>query len=384
MDGQRFDELARLVATGVPRRRVLGMFAGGVAAVFSRVGSASAGICLNEGDPCDGVTNPCCGDLVCDVGGSDTCVQATVCIGENGSCGVLTAGGPTAECCEGLECVDGTCVSIEPVCAGVGEACSDLAGPNPSCCLGLICVQGFCEEPEPVCAGVGEGCIQPSGETNLACCEGLVCVEGICDVPEPVCAEEGDLCGGKESECCESLQCINGLCAVPGPTCSAEGETCSIGAGIDLPCCEGLDCFDGICVPPPNGCADEGEACELDDNCCAGICCAGFCRDIECCIDEPNPNDRCDDVESCFEGVCQGVTEVCESDEDCDDDTCCCEDGGCSEDCCGEPVTQLPGTGAGASRSASTGLFGAAAAAAAALLAGKKLRETVEKGGPTT
>src|SRR5688500_16539047 len=125
MDGQRFDELARLVATGVPRRRVLGMIAGGVAAVFAHGGRANAGTCLVEGNSCDGVTLPCCGDLVCDVGGSDTCVQAAVCIPEDGTCGVVTAGGIPTECCADLECVDGVCVPIEPVCADAGEACSD-------------------------------------------------------------------------------------------------------------------------------------------------------------------------------------------------------------------------------------------------------------------
>jgi hypothetical protein len=339
MDGQRFDELARLVATGVPRRRVLGMIAGGVAAVFARGGSASAGICLNEGDACDGVTNPCCGDLVCDVGGSDTCVQAAVCIGEDGSCGVLTAGGPAAECCADLECVDDVCIPFQTPCADVGEACSDLAGANPPCCDGLICVQGFCE------------------------------------VPEPKCVVEGATCGGKgDPDCCDSLECVEGTCQAPEPICIEQGESCNGGAGVEVGCCEGLVCIDGLCNPPAE-CRPEGEECEGDLDCCAGICCAGFCRDIECCIDEPSPNDRCDDGQTCFEGICQGVTEICESDDDCVDGACCCDDGGCDEDCCEEEVTQLPGTGVGGGgKRSSKGWMAAAAGAAAAFVAGKKLK----------
>lgn len=77
-----------------------------------------------------------------------------------------------------------------------------------------------------------------------------------------------------------------------------------------------------------------------------------------------------DDGETCNEDICEGVTEICESDDNCAGDTSCCEDGGCDADCCADSVSQVPDTGVGQSGKASTGVF-----AAAALLAGKKLRE---------
>ena len=47
MDGQRFDDLTRLVASGVPRRRVLGMIGGGLAAI-SRQGAERRRADLSE------------------------------------------------------------------------------------------------------------------------------------------------------------------------------------------------------------------------------------------------------------------------------------------------------------------------------------------------
>lgn len=58
-------------------------------------------------------------------------------------------------------------------------------------------------------------------------------------------------------------------------------------------------------------CVAEGEACAADTDCCEGICCAGFCRNIECCIDEEDPNARCPEGTSCFEGVCDSVDGTC-------------------------------------------------------------------------
>ncbi len=58
-------------------------------------------------------------------------------------------------------------------------------------------------------------------------------------------------------------------------------------------------------------CIDEGDACDVDDDCCEGICCAGFCRNIECCIDEEDPNARCPEGTSCFEGICDEINGTC-------------------------------------------------------------------------
>jgi hypothetical protein len=87
--------------------------------------------------------------------------------------------------------------------------------------------------------------------------------------------------------------------------CAVVGEEC----GEDADCCDDLVCTEGTCQEPAV-CAGEGEACEEDGDCCAGICCVGACRDIECCIDEPDPNARCPEGTSCFEGVCDPIDET--------------------------------------------------------------------------
>jgi len=185
------------------------------------------------------------------------------------------------------------------------------------------------------------------------------------------------MAAGLQLDCCDGLVCLDGICAVPEPTCAAEGEACAMIDGALTSCCEGLVCADGICVVPGPTCAGEGETCEADADCCDGICCGGTCRAIECCIDDQNPNSRCGDGQTCNEGVCEGVDNLCANDAECAGDTCCCDDGTCSETCC-DPgaVTDLPNTGAGLGKSNSAGWLGAAAAgAAAAYLGGKKLRD---------
>ena len=124
----------------------------------------------------------------------------------------------------------------------------------------------------------------------------------------------------------------------------------------------------------PTSAQRPGATCAADTDCCTGICCGNICADIECCIDDPDPNDRCDAGQSCFEGVCEGVSNLCEADSDCASGTCCCDDGTCSEDCC---EIQLPNTGNGIGGTGKSAWFGAGlAAAAAAYLSGRKLRPT--------
>ena len=122
MDGQRFDDLTRLVASGVPRRRVLGMIGGGLAAIVGKVRSGSAQICLNPGEIC--TTNPagCCPGSFCDS------AAPHVRLGHSGLLyrrpAMLHRDGLNLRCCPGLVCSNsGICVVPEPVCAAEGETC---------------------------------------------------------------------------------------------------------------------------------------------------------------------------------------------------------------------------------------------------------------------
>jgi hypothetical protein len=315
VDGQRFDDLTRLVAAGVPRRKVLGLIGGGLAALTGRKAGGAQGVCLEIGSDCTASSDPCCSGLFCDSTGT------------------------------------GMCIPTDIPCQGVGDPCTILTGNVNSCCEGLLCGDGICFDPAPVCAAEGEACgvVQPAGLPVIDCCEGLVCSD-------------------------------QGICEVPAPICSAEGEACSNLDGAPSACCDGLVCStDSICVVPGPTCAAEGEICEADTDCCDGICCNGACRAVECCIDDPNPNARCGDGQTCQEGTCETVGGVgCANDSDCAGDTCCCGDGTCSVDCCDpdQPVTQLPNTGAGAGQDRASGWLGAAiGGAAAAYLGGKTFRD---------
>lgn len=166
------------------------------------------------------------------------------------------------------------------------------------------------------------------------------------------------------------------VCAGPGEACSGSVEA----AGEPVPvCCDGLLCCEG----DPGVCA---ECCE-DTDCGDGeICCAAACQAIECCIDDiltgGDPNDRCPEGTSCFEGYCDPF---CQSDDHCAEGTCCCNDGSCFAECCEKPdvppIDTLPNTGAGAA-DATSGRFGlVAVAGAAAWIAGRYARRGIHAPG---
>jgi hypothetical protein len=102
MDGQRFDSMARALASGMPRRNALKALAGlGVTGIGAQtLGSQAAanGMCAPENEYCDPQT-PCCEPLVCIL---HLCGQ---CLDE----GETLCGGP-ADCCHGLKCDGGKCV----------------------------------------------------------------------------------------------------------------------------------------------------------------------------------------------------------------------------------------------------------------------------------
>lgn len=299
MDGQRFDDLTRLIGTGRSRRGVLRLIGGGLAAAVGLGGARQAGAqdkCLSEGSACFF----------------------------------------DEECCDGFNCDGGFCAG----CQSSGANCEF----DEDCCGLLVCAGNVCAE---TCNVTDEPC-----GLGVDCCVGWFCNGlSVCEPTPFVCGEEGDLCKG-DGTCCE------------GHFCNPEDARCKL--------------IEPICTA-------EGEMCETDAECCAGICCGNACHAIECCIEDENPNDRCADGETCFEGICE--TPMCAVEGDsCASSAECCKDLACIDGTCQldavpneepdpEPVTHLPSTGVADDRSGLTGLMGAGlAAGAAALLAGKKLR----------
>jgi hypothetical protein len=236
------------------------------------------------------------------------------------------------------------------------------------------------------------GALAQDCTTDADCADGLACVEGVCTPPpcetDADCTGEGEICCAEACrvlECCiddedpnarcgDDETCFEGQCVpIDGPpACEtdeecAEGEICCAGGCLAIECCidnpdpnahcpEGTSCFEGMCDPVP-----EPGACASDDDCGEDhICCAGFCREIECCIDEEDPNARCSEGTSCFEGVCDPI-----------------DDGGKKDDGTSgtsEPVVALPSTGSGSASGGGTGMMSAILAAGAAAAAGLGLR----------
>ncbi len=195
-----------------------------------------------------------------------------------------------------------------------------------------ICCGGFCRELE---------CCIEDADPNARCPEGTSCFEGVCDpIDEPVACESDDTCSEGEICCAGACRAI---------------ECCIDDADPNARCPEGTSCFEGVCDP-----IDEPGACSSDDECGEGeICCAGGCHAIECCIDDDDPNARCPEGTSCFEGVCDPI-ETGEGDG---------TDGGSNP-----PVVSLPATGSGSAARDGSSMLGAILAGGAALAAGLGLR----------
>ncbi len=169
---------------------------------------------------------------------------------------------------------------------------------------------------------------------------------------------------GSDEECAENEICCEGVCAAI--------ECCIGDVDPNARCDEGETCFEGVCDPIILGCGDDAE--------CAGdeICCNGVCAAIECCIDEEDPNARCPEGTSCFEGYCDVICDI----TGCEDGDCCCDDGACSSDCCETPIVVLPATGSGTESTSGAWVAAAAVGGAAAYLTARKVRtpetDTVE------
>ncbi len=171
----------------------------------------------------------------------------------------------------------------------------------------------------------------------------------------------GALAGIAETECTIDDNCDVGMCCAG--VCR-DIECCIDNPDPNATCPEGTSCFEGQCDPIQLGCGSDDQ--------CAGdeICCEGVCAAIQCCIGDADPNARCPEGTSCFEGQCDALCEYA----GCPDGQCCCPDQSCSADCCDAPITVLPATGSGSESEGGAWVAAAAIGGAAAYLAARKVR----------
>jgi hypothetical protein len=203
MDGQRFDQMARMLAGGLSRRAVLRGAAAGLAGAVGlragRVGAQQAKkpLCHATGDPANpwvviSVAEPawqthydhgdhdyinCCADADCTTEGhtcggggvEGQCGAAVECLGP-GDCP------PPSDACHAATCVGGVCGTVTSGC-GAFLGCQD----NPACLAltttegGCFCLNGVIGIITEPCAASSE-CQASTGGTCALTCQGLTCV----------------------------------------------------------------------------------------------------------------------------------------------------------------------------------------------------------------
>jgi hypothetical protein len=307
MDDQRFDDLARSLAGGVSRRRVLGGLLGGGAAAFGVVRLRGAGAQeggLPPGSVCTTVAD-CSqdgGEVLCADNGIAAEPGLNCCRNEGGFCG------SGAGCCGALACVEGVCTA-ETVVAEAQPAATPVAGETAeetptddgtaagALLLGETCTATVDCAPSPngpvTCASneiEGDGALNcclasgaSCGEDSTICCGSNLCVDGVCAAPV-----FGDVVAGQI--CVETIECSQAV----GPTVCGDNGVAADGA---LTCCH-----------------LEAVACATDEECCAGLLCGDNRIEADgartCCA--PTGGDCLSDAACCgdnfcVEGTCQAA-----------------------------------------------------------------------------
>jgi hypothetical protein len=243
MDGTRFDELTRRFGAGLSRRQVLRGLVGGagaitVIAVFEQQAGAQ------------GTCDPNADTVTCPPGSfhaGQTKKPDGKCCNGNGNC------------CSNV-CENNFCGGLVPICAPVGEDCSEI-----DCCNGLACDESDSTCVEQECQDAGEVC-----EFDENCCGSLLCVGSVCTPPDGECVHQGEICEAS-AECCGSLICVGGYCSPPSE-CVEVGEIC-----VDsFECCDELVCVDYFCAIPDGECVPSGEICEVSAECCGELVCIDY------------------------------------------------------------------------------------------------------------
>jgi Dictyostelium (slime mold) repeat len=208
MDDQGFDRLAKAVAEGVTRRRMLRLVGGGLTAAAAGLFGRSRGGVFAQ-------STSCSTDAECDLGNA----------------------------CTEDHCIDGVCVSTALNCNDNNRCTDDSCDPLSGC----VHFPKDCQ--------TGNLCAIDSGDPFLGC------------VQTPISCDDGNPCTA--NDCNSDIGCINtplpnGTACSTGNAC-VTGETCQSGTCVGTPVatCKGgqvkggpCDC-DGTCCPVGNDCAGK-------------------------------------------------------------------------------------------------------------------------------
>lgn len=375
MDGDRFDDIVRSLASGSSRRRFLkGLGLGTAAVAGGRAAGADAApqlvrICVpgkfgkyteikvpasavklmrrlgayipQPGYPCNGTCVPDPVSVTCGPRPGNPYPQ---CRPRPNNCGVSIDCGDCGECetCHAGNCFPRTYFSCadqpysgcdQDTCSlgycdhGVCVQCLD----DSYCEAGTYCDEGSCREG---CRS-DRDCVDYRNNCNDAFCEAHSCVQ----VP----INEDVLCAPPVNACWKGSYCKAGVCTQLSPIVNGECGHCMEcdGYGNCVPVsdvrdrwdhCPGMQyCWEGSCT----GCSDD-TACESNQICEAGTCVPGCNEDLDCAYLADDCNDAlCFDHECrvtpkseqggfCDGGFCSGgVCVQCVSDLNCSDGLVC-------------------------------------------------------------
>jgi len=369
VDDQKFDALAKGLASGRVSRRTLVRALGGgmlgvLAAAAGRADPAAAqAACRGAGHPCEG-TQACCAGLVCQASGPGGALRCTACRPGTKACGAACAACCSDSDCSGATCHTGTCqngaCTLTPVTDGT--ACDD----GNKCTQTDTCQNGACVGGNPVvctaldqCHDVGTcdpltgTCSNPNKTDGTACNDGNKCTSG------DTC--QGGVCQGGAAAICpqSSNPCLTVVCdpaqgcvtkPQPAGTACSDNNACTVGDACDgngtcvpgtaVTCgpCLTCDTSSGQCVADA---AQNGNACPGAGNLCFAkfVCLQGSCTGADPVVCQAS--DQCH-----VAGTCDPTTGVC-SNPDADDGTACNDGNQCTQkDVCvsgvctgGDPVT---------------------------------------------
>ena len=273
MDGRRFDDLVRALATVPPtRRRMLRLLTGGAAsALAGALGLRGAGAqtgpggstCANNGQSCsaqkfcDGFT--CLEDL--------TSGTEKFCCPNNDVC---------RQCCVPTR---GLCLNGECRCP-VGEERCRNAGDPIGTCFDLLTSVANCGECGNACAGgqecIGGVCVCTPASCPDGCCDGNQCrpgtANGACGIGGVACVTCPNGTGCQNGTCvCTPASCPTGCC--DGNVCrgGSSNTNCGSGGATCVACTGNRVCCGGACKLP------VGAACSGNGNCCSNRCRSGVC-----------------------------------------------------------------------------------------------------------
>ncbi|MBN2498055.1 MAG: hypothetical protein JXR96_25925 [Deltaproteobacteria bacterium] len=251
-----------------------------------------------------------------------------------------------ADCCAGMDCIGGVCVTEAACTSGCNYECDRSQHCDP---VAKKCVDGTAVsypdcQTECQCYS-GESCIggvcTPSGGDEFECTvdedcpEGQVCRDHSCRPESCTTREdcEGPVC----------LVCRNGQCTEPPGICQGDQD-----------CCVGYHCNFGTCVPDVTGCQDDNDCIAIDPEfpvCRDNVCVHECERDVDCLIEgEVCVDNHCEPTgctpQSCDQELGRGYycdtasgdcLPGCDSNDDCiSPETCNYATHQCgTTDCCG-------------------------------------------------